>query len=75
MQKKKVVIYSEEVKTKIVSGIISGEYLLEEAMSIYGIKSRITIIRWLKKCKENNGAISFKDSTQKESVKLLDEFP
>lgn len=31
----------------VVEQIINGELLVEEAMEIYGIKARITVIRWL----------------------------
>lgn len=41
--------YSLAIQESVVNAILSGELLLEEAMANYGIMSKTTIVRWLKK--------------------------
>lgn len=41
--------YQKEVRVDVVQAIIKGELLLEEAMEKYGIVSRKTVVRWLKR--------------------------
>lgn len=41
--------YSSETQESVVNAIVSGELLLEEAMTKHGIMSKKTIVRWLKK--------------------------
>lgn len=40
--------YPAKIQESVVSAILSGELLLEEAMTKYGIMSKKTIVRWLK---------------------------
>lgn len=41
--------YQKEVRVDVVQAIIKGELLLEEAMEKYGIVSKKTVVRWLKR--------------------------
>lgn len=39
--------FSQALKEEVVIHILNGNYLIEEVMERYGIKSRITIKNWL----------------------------
>ena len=41
--------YQKIIQMQVVQAISNGDMLVEEAMKKYGIMSRKTIIRWLKK--------------------------
>lgn len=41
--------YTAKTQESVIDAILSGELLLEEAMAKYGILSKKTVIRWLKK--------------------------
>ncbi|PRD48199.1 hypothetical protein [Sphingobacterium haloxyli] len=41
--------YQKEIQEGVVQAIIKGELLLEEAMEKYGIMSKKTVVRWLKR--------------------------
>lgn len=40
--------FSDEIKREVVNRIFSGDLSLEEAMLIYNIRARLTIINWLR---------------------------
>ena len=44
--------YDKSIQEQVVQAIFNGELLAEEAMLKYGIMSRKTIVRWLKKYKK-----------------------
>ncbi|MBD1422514.1 hypothetical protein [Sphingobacterium chuzhouense] len=52
--------YSTEIQENVVSAILSGDLLLEEAMTKHGIMSKKTVVRWLKnhQCKKLRNQIS-----------------
>lgn len=41
--------YSKKIKELVVHAIVNGELWLEEAMEIYNINDRRTVIDWLRK--------------------------
>lgn len=47
--------YSAETRESVVNAILSGELLLEEAMTKHGIMSKKTIVRWLTKNRYKTG--------------------
>ncbi|PRD56500.1 hypothetical protein [Sphingobacterium gobiense] len=47
--KPSVIRYQKEIKEGVVQAIIKGDLLLEEAMEKYGIMTKKTIVRWLKR--------------------------
>ncbi|OOG19732.1 hypothetical protein BWD42_07465 [Sphingobacterium sp. CZ-UAM] len=49
MERKLIRRYSKEIKEKVVFAIVSGELWLEEAMLLYHIQDRRTVIDWLRK--------------------------
>ncbi len=44
-----IIRYRKEIQDAVVQAIMKGDLLLEEAMERYGIMSKKTVVRWLKK--------------------------
>jgi len=49
MNFKKLRIYSEEFKLKVIQEVLSGKYTKEEARRVYGIGGKSAILYWIRK--------------------------
>lgn len=58
----------KEIKLEIVRAIVCGELLVNEAMSLYGIKYKKTIIRWVKALLDE-----VKENLKKENIPTKDK--
>ncbi|GEM_PF-2477780 len=44
--------FDSELKLEVVRNMLQGDLLLEEAMEKYRVKSKLSIIRWIKEYSE-----------------------
>jgi transposase-like protein len=54
MKKKKLKIYSNDFKWKVVQEILEGKFSKEEARKVYGIRSNCAILYWMRKFSSNS---------------------